>query len=278
MRYAEILRVLMEEPLLLMPAAHASLARLFAEHRSLEALEFRAKREGVDVCGEAVELAQMEVLEGVAVIPLGGPGGVGLGKFEKGAGAVDLGDVAEDLRAANADPGVRSILLDIDSPGGMVSGTLELADRVMMSEKPVYAFTGGMMASAAYWIGCSAERVFATKSAEVGGIGVYTLFLDSSRALEAEGRRLEVVASGPYKGLGVPGTALSERQRSFLQARVDGIAAMFQGHVSERRGGRVDLEDMQGQSFLGEEARGRGLVDAVVMDLEEALEEVRRES
>jgi len=38
------------------------------------------------------------------------------------------------------------------------------------------------------------------------------------------------------------------------------------------------LEDMQGQSFLGEEARGRGLVDAVVMDLEEALEEVRRES
>jgi signal peptide peptidase SppA len=275
MRYAEILRTLTEEPLLITPAAHASLLQLFHEHRTLEAVEFRAKREGLDFCGNEVELAQMEVIDGVAVIPIGGPVGVGFGKFEKGAGAVDLGDVAAELALANKDPEVSRILLDIDSPGGMVSGTPELADKVMASKKPVYAFTGGTMASAAYWIGSAAERILATKSADVGSIGVYTMFLDTTKLMDERGLKVDVISSGDYKGMGVPGTALSAQHRAFLQERVDGIAAMFQEHVSEMRDGMVDLEDMRGQVFLAGAARSKNLIDELVADREEALELVR---
>ena len=87
MKYHQIMTALMEEPLLLTPASHASLVRLFDEHRGLSAEEFQARREGVDLCGEEVELEQMEIIDGIAHIPIGGPIGKDLGKFEKGAGA-----------------------------------------------------------------------------------------------------------------------------------------------------------------------------------------------
>jgi hypothetical protein len=73
MRLHEILRALTEEPLLITPAAHGSLLNLFKEHATLEAIDFRAKREGKDLCGEEVELEQMEVIDGVAHIPISGP-------------------------------------------------------------------------------------------------------------------------------------------------------------------------------------------------------------
>jgi hypothetical protein len=155
MKYHQIVAALLEEPLLITAGAHASLARLFEEHRTLDAEEFKARREGVDYCGEEVELEQMEVIDGIAHIPISGPIGKGLGKFEKGAGAVDVDDVMTELDEAEDDPNVRAIILDIDSPGGMVSGTPELADRVAACQKPVYAFTAGQMCSAAYWIACA---------------------------------------------------------------------------------------------------------------------------
>src|SRR5208283_793154 len=107
----------------------------------------------IDSCGEAVELDQMEVIDGIAHIPIGGPIGRGLGKFEKGAGAVDVADIGDDIDQAEEDPDVASILLDMDSPGGMFAGTAELGDRILQVEKPIYAYTSGLMCSAAYWIG-----------------------------------------------------------------------------------------------------------------------------
>ena len=85
-------------------------------------------------------------------------------------GAVDTEDVAAALSEAGASPAVRAVFLDIDSPGGTVAGTPELAGAVasLNARKPVYAFTSGMMASAAYWIASQATAVYATPSAQVG--------------------------------------------------------------------------------------------------------------
>ena len=276
MKYHEIIRVLTEEPLLLTPAAHASLVRLFEEHRTLEAAEFKAKREGLDWCGNEVELDQMEITEeGTAIIPIGGPIGVKLGKFEKGAGAVDSADVIEELDAAEENANVTDILLDIDSPGGMVNGTPELADRILAVEKPIYAFTSGMMCSAAYWVGCAADFVFATRSADIGSIGVYCPILDSSEQMKTRGLKVEVIASDPLKGIGVPGTSLSDAQRTFLKEHVDAIAQMFKEHVYQMRGGALDSLDMQGQSFLAEMAIKKQLIDEIVDCRETVLELIR---
>lgn len=269
MRYHEIIKALTEEPLLITPAAHASIFKLFEDHRTLEAAAFKAAREGVDACGDEIDLEQMEVIDGVAYVPIRGPIGRGLGKFEKGAGAVDVADVMAELRQADKNPDVSGILLLIDSPGGMVSGTPELADVVASIEKPVFAFTPGEMASAAYWVGAAADRVFATKSANVGSIGVYLPFYDMSKRVEAAGVKVDVIASGKYKGLGMPGTSLTAEQREFLQARVNEIATMFQEHVWRNRGAGVDLGDMQGQIWTAPAALRKGLLDEIVNDADD---------
>lgn len=271
MKYHQIISALTEEPLLIMPAAHASLLKLFDEHRSLEASEFYAKREGTDLCGEKVELAQMEVVDGIAHIPISGPIGKGLGPFEKGAGAVDVDDIIDDLDDADDDDQVRAILLDIDSPGGMVTGTPETADRILRIEKPIYAFTCGMMCSAAYWIGSACDCVFATRSADVGSIGVYAPMADTSEAWKARGVKIEVFTSGKYKGLGVPGTSLTKDHREFMQARIMEIADMFYSAVQACRPD-AEAEDMQGQVFKAQSAMARGLIDDVVNSKDDVVD------
>lgn len=277
MKYHEIIRALTEEPLLITPEAHAALVRLFDEHRSLDAAEFHAKREGVDACGNEVDLEQMEIKDGIAFIPIAGPIGRGFGKFEKGAGAVDVADLSSEMREAEENSTVKGVFLDIDSPGGMVSGTPEFAEVIERFSKPVYAFTGGDMCSAAYWIGATADKVLATKSSDVGSIGVYMPFMDLSKMAEQRGIKVDVISSGKFKGLGVPGTSLTADHRQFLKARVEEIAAMFSRHVWEHRGMGVDAEDMQGQVFIADSALEKKLIDAVVRDREEAVSMLKAE-
>lgn len=263
MKYHQILATLNEEPLLITPAAHASLLKLFEEHRTLEIAEFMAKREGVDACGGKVELEQMEVIDGIAHIPVAGPMGKGLSKFEKGAGAVDVDDIMDDLDDAEDDDQVRAAIMDVDTPGGMVLGTPELSDRILAFSKPIYAFTAGIMCSAGYWIGSACDAIFATRSANIGSIGVYVPWADTSEMWKARGVKIEVFTSGKYKGMGVPGTSLTKDHREFLQNRVMEIAEMFYGHVQAMRAD-VQPEDMQGQVFMGANALARGLIDDVV--------------
>ena len=271
MKYHQIIAALTEEPLLITPAAHASLIKLFEEHRQLSAEEFQAKREGTDLCGEAVDVDQMEVRDGIAHIPIGGPMGRGFGSFEKGAGAVDVDDVIDELDQAEEDSKVRAAILIIDSPGGMVSGTPELADRVAAFDKPVYAFTSGMMCSAAYWVGCAADMLFATKSADIGSIGVFTAFLDVSERYKTAGARVELITSGKYKGAGLPGTSLTPDQRENMQARINHLASLFHGHVQGCRPD-VRIEDMQGQVFNASLALSKGLIDQIVQGKDDVVD------
>lgn len=267
MKFQNILQKVFHEPWLITPGAHAAIAALI-EARILNA-EPSAKREGVDYCGEAVELPQMEIRDGIAHIPVGGVIGVKLSNFEKGAGAVDVRDIAAELDEAASNPAVRGIILDIDSPGGMVSGTPELAARISEVEKPVFAFTDGLMASAAYWLASSAQQIFATPSTEIGSIGVYIPWIDSSQRYKTAGYNVKVIRSGKYKGMGYPGTPLTQEQEDLLQERVNSLAEDFYAQVESARDGKVPRTAMQGQTFSAKEALKVGLIDEIVSSKED---------
>src|SRR5262249_19534382 len=81
------------------------------------------------------------------------------------------------LRAAVADNGINTIILDIDSPGGSVAGATEFAHELRKARtiKRVIAQSEHTMASAAYWIGANATKIVASPSSFVGSIGVYTI-------------------------------------------------------------------------------------------------------
>lgn len=183
------------------------------------------------------------------------------------------------VRLAANDPDVKGIFLSIDSPGGTVSGTVDLADDVAAAAKvkPVTAYCADLCCSAAYWIGCQAMSMSANRTAAVGSIGVYTVVHDLSKMAEQEGVGVFVISSGKYKGLGVPGTKISEALLGELQKRVDGLAGHFIEAVAKGRNlsreQAVELAD--GRVHSADDAVKLKLIDRVE-SADEALAALER--
>jgi len=171
-------------------------------------------------------------------------------------GATDTEQVMAALAEASARDDVRALLLDIDSPGGTVNGTPELAQAVAdaTKTKPVYAFSAGQMCSAAYWVASQCDAIYATPSARVGSIGVLLPVVDSSEALKNQGLKVEVFAAGKFKSAGTPGVPLTDDQRTLIQSDIEEIAADFKAAVLAR-GRRIPDDAMQGQSFSTKQAQ-----------------------
>ena len=190
-------------------------------------------------------------------------------------GATSSEEIGAALREAAGRDDIRAIFLDIDSPGGTVAGTPELASAVatLNEQKPVYAFTSGLMASAAYWVASQARAIYATPSAQVGSIGVVQAVIDDSAALNAEGIKVEVFAVGKYKAMGAPGTPLTDDQRELINSNLAEIASEFHKAVMAR-GRSIPAEAMEGQTFSGRQAQRFNLA-GMVSDRGEAMRRLK---
>ena len=270
MKLHKLLETLTRSPLLLSPGAAESILTLFQQHAGLSAADFKAAREGKDMCGDSVDMEQMAVEGDLAIIPVKGPLGCGLGAFEKGAGATDYADICKDIQEANENPQVQNILLNMDTPGGMWGGLVECAAAIAESGKPVYAFVppGGICASAGMYLAAACQGRFLSPSAQAGSIGVYCAYTDMSAMAEARGIKVKVFSSGTYKGMGIPGTSLTADQEQYLQDNVMELAEEFYDHIRTNLG---DIPDsaMQGQMFRADEAVKLGLADDVIRSLDD---------
>jgi signal peptide peptidase SppA len=207
-----------------------------------------------------------EVKPGVAGVPIYGALAKNVSAYEEMCGgATDINAPQEALRQAVADPNVQAIVLDFDSPGGEVTGIPEFGAQVRAAAqvKPVYAFTDAGMCSAAYWIASQATEIYATGSAYVGSIGTYLAWLDPSIQMEMQGLKLQLFQAGKYKGIGLPGRALSDDDKALLQSKVTQINDAFQSAVTSTRTS-VKPETMEGQTFSGADAEAAGLIDGVM--------------
>jgi capsid assembly protease len=203
-------------------------------------------------------------MDGVAVIPLCGVMMSKPNEWDKACGACSTADFAVAMSAAASDPTVAAILIDCDSPGGSVAGCSEAAESVRNARavKPVVAYSGNIMASAAYWVCSQADYVCASKLARVGSVGVFGVIRDTSAMYKSMGIESTLVRSGSFKGEGVDGLPVSKEFIASIQALADKQGAAFRADVSACRSG-VKAGDMQGQDFMGEEAVNAGMIDAV---------------
>lgn len=274
MKFQRIHQAVHFQPWLITPRAHDSVVELL----NSKLYEANTDRPLLDDMFDSAPM--MTVTNGLANIPIQGVIGQKLGMLEKQCGAVGVEDISNNLRSAIADPSVRAILLNISSPGGTVGGVPELATEISAAanRKPIYAFTDSEMASAAYWIGSSADMIYATPSADIGSIGVYLPWVDKSAAFEARGMKVDLIKNtgGTYKGMGFPGTSLTKDQREELQRGVDEIFNMFSDHVVQARTGRdntLSTEALRGQTFMAQKAFQNGLIDRV-MTMDETLRDI----
>jgi signal peptide peptidase SppA len=275
MHYPDIHRVLTQEPLAIVPTAHASwLSRFeaYLEFRSRSnEVRIEAANRDVEIFGQTVERPQAEIEDGIMFLPVGGPVGRGLGKVEKACGCVDYNEILADLDEMESDPNCRGCIILWDSPGGMVQGGNAVKNRILACDKTILSYCEGLMGSQAYFLGCAADGIFATDDARVGSIGVYCYALDRSKQYADAGLKPLLITSGKYKGMGAPGIPMSKDQIALLQSEVDDLAEKFYTHVEDMRSGNVSREDMQGQVFTGEKALAKGLIDDVVGSIEDVV-------
>lgn len=282
MRLAHILEQVYARPWAITPAGWSAVDRLLQSKLSRSILEhadsveatgaewFADQDEPTDFFGDP--LPQTNRIGSAAIIPVQGTIGKRVGGLARACGVADVEDISAALSAAVADDSVDRIVLDINSPGGSVWGVPELAEqiRVAADQKRVVSFVDGMAASAAYWLAAGSSYIAATRTSDVGSIGVYSAFLDESRAYQMEGLAVELFKAGRLKGAGIPGTSLSQEMREHIQAEIDQIYAWFTADVRTGRPNVTD-ETMQGQSFLAGNALERGLIDEVVGSIDDVL-------
>ena len=203
------------------------------------------------------------IAEGLAVIPIVGP----MMKVTGKNGGASTIAARRGIRAAASDRDVEAILLRIDSPGGHVAGTAELAADVKAANavKPVFTFIEDLGASAAFWAAVHSTQIFANEMAEVGSIGTVAVIHDASKAAEMEGIEVHVISTGEFKGMFTPGSEVTKEHIADLQTRIDALNVHFRAAVMEGRG--MDEKQLDkvatGQVFIAAEAVKLDLIDGV---------------
>jgi ClpP class serine protease len=138
--------------------------------------------------------------------------------------------------------GIDHLVLHLDSPGGMVTGCMEAADRLVRLRKSgtkITAYSDTMMCSAAYWLGAAADEIVTAPTAMVGSIGCMCLLMDQSGAFEQAGLKPKYfVNSGSEPKLyGRPGYPWSKEAEASFQESVDTVGYEFLNFLAEHRPG-----------------------------------------
>lgn len=204
----------------------------------------------------------------VAVIPIFGtilPRG---SMDMSGPSAVSADYVGRQIRAAVDDPSIKAIILDMDTPGGAVTGTPELADIIYANrdKKDIVAISDGLCASAGLWIAASCTSFWATPSSLTGSLGVYCAHEDASGALEKLGVKMSLISYGDNKTQGNPYEPLPDAVRDKMLARVTSYGKDFEKAVARGRGvdvAKVRVDFGQGDMFRAKDAKSIGMIDKI---------------
>jgi len=211
-----------------------------------------------------------EIIDGVAFIPIQGVIAKRMNLFSRISGGVSTQLVGQDIKEALDDEGITGIILDIDSPGGTVDGTEELANIIYegRDKKPIITYSDGLMASAAVWIGSAAHEIYISgATVEVGSIGVVSTHVDYSEYEKKLGIKTTEIYSGKYKRIVSQYRPLSEEGEQTMQDLTDYVYTVFVDVIAKHRGtdSETVLKDMaDGRIFIGQQAVNAGLVDGIM--------------
>ena len=185
--------------------------------------------------GERLNKARtVTVRNGVAIVPVTGPIFRYANLFTEISGATSTQVLATDIQRALDDPAVRSIVLNIDSPGGVASGINELAELVYegRKRKRIVTYAGGYLASAAYWIRSAAEEIVIDETAMAGSIGVIVEAVVQPDGPDKPKRYQVVSRNAPNKRPDVT----TEEGRKKIGETVDALAEVFENKVARNLG------------------------------------------
>ena len=193
---------------------------------------------------------------------------------------LDVEDLVRELKGHRDNPGVKAVVLRINSPGGVVGPTQELHQalmRVREAGKPVVASLGSVAASGGYYAAVAADRIYANPGTLTGSIGVIMQMANVENLFKKVGVDYIVVKAGQYKDIGNFSRPMTLEERRVLQGLLDSVHGQFIDAVAEGR--KLDRDTVvkfaDGRVFSGVQARDLRMVDSLG-SLEDAVNEAAK--
>ncbi len=191
--------------------------------------------------------------------------GVIAGTGSAAGGVITPEYLLDQLDMAEKDDSVKAILLRIDSPGGTVAASQEIAMAVERMDKPVIASIGDMGASGAYMVAAQCDHIMSAPGSAVGSIGVIMEIPNVKGLLDKLGVEFTVITQGELKDAGSPFRSLSATETMLLEDQMKIAYDQFIADVAKGRG--LDEKKVRelatGWAWLGTEAKDLGLVDSI---------------
>ena len=179
----------------------------------------------------------------------------------------DASEVVEKIDAAAKDDHVKGVLLNIDSPGGAVAPSIEIAYAIkrLHEKKPVISYAKGTMASGSYYASIWSDEIIANPGSMIGSIGVIMQGADLSGIMKKLGVKTQVVKAGKYKQIGTPDRPWADYEINELNKVIQGTYDMFSKDVADARGLDIKKRDSYANAhiFTAAQAKEVGLVDAL---------------
>jgi protease-4 len=177
------------------------------------------------------------------------------------------------LAAAEKDPAVKAVVVEVDTPGGAVTPSDEINARITRFRKdnpgrPVVVTMGGLATSGGYYVACAADYVFAQRTTLTGNIGVIMPRYNLSKLAKAYGIEEVTVAAPPdgYKNAGSMFAPVDPKDNQYLQGLIQDAYGKFTAVVSAGRGQRLKgkvTDIANGKVYTADEALSLGLVDQI---------------
>lgn len=187
--------------------------------------------------------------------------------IELNGAIMDATDILKKIEKAKKDPHIKGVLLSVNSPGGAVAPSVEIAYAIkeLNSIKPVVAYAAGTMASGSYYSSIWASKIVANPGSMIGSIGVIMQSADASELMKKIGVKTQTVKMGTYKEAGTPTRKWTVKEKQELEKVIKSTYDMFVLDVANARGLKVKdhKKFADAHIFTSSQAKEVGLVDDV---------------
>lgn len=177
----------------------------------------------------------------------------------------DARKTLEQIKAFKDDPGVKAVVVRIDSPGGAVAPAQEMYEalRKLREKKKVVVSMGSLAASGGYYVACAADKIYADPGTLTGSIGVIMQMPNVQGLMQWAGVQMETLTAGKMKDSLSPFRQMRPDERAYYESVLEDVHEQFIGAVALGRGLKIDqvrpLAD--GRVFTGRRAKELKLVD-----------------
>ena len=190
-----------------------------------------------------------------------------LQKIELSGPIMDVSKTLEDIEKAKLDKNIKGIMLVVNSPGGAVAPSVELAYAIkeLKEIKPVVVYASGVIASGSYYASIWANKIIANPGSMVGSIGVIMQGVNAEELMSKIGVSTQTVKAGKFKESGTPTRKWTDFEEKQLQSVIDDTYNMFISDVANAR--NLDIKNhtqfADAKIFTSKQAKEVGLVDEV---------------